>query len=282
MTVIAQEEHPLTDQEWKDMNSVVIEVARRRLVGRRIIDIYGPLGAGVQTVVHEHFGGTTIGRISLLGEEDADAIRPAHRAAGMIPLIYKDFLIHWRDAELSRQTGAPLDTSLAAAAASFCADAEDDLIFNGNPKMHDAGLATISDRHRLPRSDWAQAGNAFSDVVRAIQTLVQAGFYGPYAMVVNPLLYAQMFQIQPGTGVLEIETTRRLVSDGVHQSALIREGCALVVATGAQNFDLVIGQDLTVAFLGPESLNLPFRVLESVYLRIKRPAAICTMETSPE
>ena len=52
----------------------------------------------------------------------------------------------------------------------------------------------------------------------------------------------------------------------------------LILATGSQNFDLAVAQDLTVAYLGPDKMNHPYRVLESVYLRIKRPGAICTLE----
>jgi uncharacterized linocin/CFP29 family protein len=36
--------------------------------------------------------------------------------------------------------------------------------------------------------------------------------------------------------------------------------------------------DMSVAFLGPANLNLPFRVLEMVVPRIKHPDAICTLE----
>jgi uncharacterized linocin/CFP29 family protein len=200
------------------------------------------------------------------------------RESGIIPLIYKDFILHWRDIETARQTGTPLDTSAAAGAAAFCADAEDDLIFNGNQEMGYEGLMVVDGRHILARRDWAQAGNAFMDVVDATQILVEAGFYGPYAMVVSPRLYTQMHQVHPGTGVLEIEHVRQLITDGVHQSPLIQDGRGMIVATGAQNFDLAVAQDLTVAYLGAEHMNHPFRVFESVYLRIKRHGSICTLE----
>jgi uncharacterized linocin/CFP29 family protein len=278
MAVFAHEENPLNDQEWENIKEIVVEVARKRLVGRRIVDLHGPLGPGVQTIVHDHFSGTTIGRIGLLGEEESDPIRSVRRESGIIPLIYKDFILHWRDIETSRQTGAPLDTSAAAGAAAFCADAEDDLIFNGSSEMGYEGLMVVDGRHVHHRRNWAEAGNAFKDVVDATQKLVQDGFYGPYAIVVSPALYSQMHQVHPGTGVLEIEHVRQLVTDGVHQSPLIREGYGMIVATGAQNFDLAVAQDLTVAYLGAEHMNHPFRVFESVYLRIKRHAAICTLE----
>jgi uncharacterized linocin/CFP29 family protein len=276
MPVFSHEENPLNEQEWKSINSLVIEVARRRLVGRRIVDLYGPLGSGVQTIVHEQFAGTTIGSVSLTGDDGTDPIRPVQSEAAIIPLVYKDFIIHWRDVQYSRQSGAPLDTSAASAAASLTADAEDNLVFNGG--MGAQGLMNAEGRQILVRRDWTEPGNPFQDVVDAMQMLVQAGFYGPYAMLVTPQLYAQLFQIHPGTGVLEIETIRQLMTEGVYQSPLITEGCGAMVATGSQNFDLVVAQDLAVAFLGGEKMNLPFRVFESVYFRIKRAAAIVTLE----
>jgi uncharacterized linocin/CFP29 family protein len=278
MAIFAHQENPLNDQEWENIKAVVIGVARRKLVGRRIVDLHGPLGAGVQTIVHDHFAGTQIGRIGLLGEEESDPIRSVRRESGIIPIIYKDFILHWRDIETSRQAGTPLDAAAAAAAAAFCADAEDDLIFNGNAEMGYEGLMVVEGRRNMKRRDWAQAGNPFADVVDAAHSLVEDGFYGPYAMVVSPVLYTQMHQVHPGTGVIEIEHIRQLVTDGVYQSPLIKDGYGMIVATGAQNFDLAVAQDLSVAYLGAQNMNHPFRVFESVYLRIKRHGSICTLE----
>lgn len=278
MAIFAHQENPLNDQEWENIKAVVIGVARRKLVGRRIVDLHGPLGAGVQTIVHDHFAGTQIGRIGLLGEEESDPIRSVRRESGIIPLIYKDFILHWRDIETSRQAGTPLDAAAAAAAAAFCADAEDDLVFNGNAEMGYEGLMVVDGRRTMKRRNWAEAGNPFADVVDATHAMVEDGFYGPYAMVVSPILYTQMHQVHPGTGVIEIEHIRQLVTDGVYQSALIEDGFGMIVATGTQNFDLAVAQDLNVAYLGAQNMNHPFRVFESVYLRIKRHGSICTLE----
>src|SRR2546423_2723157 len=120
MPIVAHEENPLNDQEWENIKSVVINVARRRLIGRRIVDLHGPLGPGVQTIVHDHFAGTTMGRIGLLGEEESDPVRSVRRESGIIPIIYKDFILHWRDIETARQTGAPLDVAAAGGDARPC------------------------------------------------------------------------------------------------------------------------------------------------------------------
>lgn len=278
MAIFAHDENPLDEREWEHMKSVVIDVARRRLVGRRIVDIHGPLGAGVQTIVHDHFSGTTMGSLDLLGEAESDPVRSFRREAGIIPIIYKDFILHWRDLETSRLTGVPFDTAIAAGAAAFCADREDHLIFHGDTEMGYEGLCTVDGRITMELADWTVPGNAFNNVVQATETLVRAGHYGPYALVVTPALYAQMHRMQPGTSVLEIQHIREIATDGVYQTPILGGDKAVLVSVGRQNFDLAVAQDLTVAYLGAEKMNHPFRVFESVYLRIKRHSSICTLE----
>ena len=70
------------------------------------------------------------------------------------------------------------------------------------------------------------------------------------------------------------------MTDGVFQSTIVGDDRAVIVSTGRQNFDLAVAQDLTVAYLGAEKMNHPFRVFESVYLRIKRHSSICTLESA--
>jgi uncharacterized linocin/CFP29 family protein len=80
------------------------------------------------------------------------------------------------------------------------------------------------------------------------------------------------------TGVLEIETIRQLATDGVFQSNRLRGDSGVVISTGRENLDLAVAMDMTTAYLGAERMNHPFRVLESLILRIKHPDAICTLE----
>jgi uncharacterized linocin/CFP29 family protein len=80
------------------------------------------------------------------------------------------------------------------------------------------------------------------------------------------------------TGVLEIETIRQLATDGVFQSNRIRGDTGVVISTGRENLDIAVAMDMTTAYLGAERMNHPFRVLESLILRIKHPDAICTLE----
>ena len=163
-----RDEAPLSQSEWDQIDSVVTETARRVLVGRRFINVVGPFGAGLQEVPTYVFTEIAPAVIDVIGEEDPNPIRANRRLHPVIPIIYKDFWLFWRDVETSRRFGIPLNLSAAAAAAAYVAQKEDDLILNGNQALGYAGLTTVEGRQQLPRRDWAEMGSAFADAVAAI------------------------------------------------------------------------------------------------------------------
>jgi uncharacterized linocin/CFP29 family protein len=123
--------------------------------------------------------------------------------------------------------------------------------------------------------DWDSGGRAFADVVEGVRMLTQAGFTGPYALAVSPRLYADLNRIFDNSGVLELEQVEKLARRGVYPTAVLPEPTALLVDSGAQNMDLAVGLDLSVAYVESSNLNHLFRVLETLVLRIRRPGAIC-------
>lgn len=274
--LLARGDAPLTDSEWEAIDNVVVQAARRQLVARRFIQVFGPLGAGIQDIDFDTYGGTDRAAIDMLGRGEGTPVESIQRIHEKIPLVYKDFVLYWRDIETSRRVGLPLDVSTAAAAAAFVAQREDDLIFNGNMELGFPGLLTADGRNHVPGHNWDDAGAAFNDIVDAIQVLVDNGFYGPYAVAVSPRRFAQMHRVYENTGVLEINHIRDVATSGVFQSPSIAD-YGMVLSTGVQNIDIAVAQDFITSYLGPANLNHPFRVLESLVLRIKRPGAICTL-----
>lgn len=190
-------------------------------------------------------------------------------------LTYQDFWLHWRDLESSGRFGVPLDLTKAAAAAAACAQAEDRLIFDGDPALGLDGLRTVDGRQTPPMRDWRGAGEAFADVVDGVRLLTAAGFPGPYALAVSPRLYAELNRIFDNTGVLELEQVEKLARRGVYPSSVLAEPAAVLVDSGPQNMDLALALDLSAAFVESTNLNYRMRVVESLVPRIHRPAAIC-------
>ena len=277
---LLRNEAPLTEDEWKLIDETVVRVATKQLVGRRFIDVFGPLGAGVQAVQQDIFAGVDVGEISLLGEEDAHPVHAETRSFLPVPLIYKDFWIYWRDLETAKNCGSGLDISAAAGAAAFVAQAEDKLILNGQEKLGFEGLLNAKWRNSVPLLNWDEPGAAFQNIVDAHKKLVDASYYGPFALVTSPDLYAKMERVYDNTGVLEIIQVRELMTAGVYQTPVMPDNSAVVVSTGPENLDIAIAQDLITAYLGPDKMNHPFRVFETLVLRIKRPESICTLDVA--
>jgi len=272
-------ENPLREEEWARLNETVIQVARRSLVGRKLLDLYGPLGAGVQSIPHDEYTGVSPGAIDIVGEQETATVFTDARKFKTIPLIYKDFLLHWRDIEAARSHNMPLDVSAAAGAAALCAQMEDELIFHGDPKLGHEGLMNATGRLTVTLGDWAEPGQGYVSIVEATRKLNEHGHYGPYAVVLSPRLYSLLHRIYEKTGVLEIETIRQLAADGVFQSNRLRGDSGVVVSTGRENMDLAVAMDMVTSYLGASNMNHPFRVLESLILRIKHPDALCTLES---
>lgn len=272
-------ETPLTPEEFARLHDAVVQAAKRRLVGRRFIELYGPMGPGVQAIPYDEYTNVEAGQVDLTGEAESKAVFTDRRRFRPLPILYKDFIIHWRDLEMQRQLHMPIDDSAAAGAASWCAEQEDKFIFYGDEKHGYEGLMTHPQRHSIPLSGhWDRPGAAFKDVVAATEKLFESGHYGPYAMVVPPRLYANLHRLWEDARTLEIDNVRRLLEGGVFRCDVLKPGCGVIVSTGRENMDIAIGLDMTVAYLGAERMNHPFRVLETLGLRIKHPDSVCTIE----
>src|SRR5205823_3096755 len=187
-------------------------------------------------------------------------------------------MIHWRDLEEAQQSGLPVDTGPAASAAALCARLEDELIFNGRQELGYDGICNVAGRQTRSCSDWSQMGNAFRDVATAVEQLNSGGFAGPFAVAVSPMQLVAMNRMFENTGVLEIDQVRKLATGGVFVTPVLPEPSVIALATGPENLDLVVGLDMTVAYMQTDKMNHHFRVLESLVLRIKRPEAICMFE----
>ncbi|MBC8554264.1 MAG: bacteriocin family protein [Candidatus Brocadiales bacterium] len=279
-------EEPLGHNQLEQMKRVVTNTSRKQLVGRKFIKAYGSLGAGAQSVPWDTYLPPAMGNLDLLGESEQQPVGTQKRAFLPLPQIYKDFILYNRDIaaagnEEDEDDGGiclPLDLSTLVNAVTQCAKKEDNIIFNGIPEMGVPGLTNVEGRNIIPMKDWSVLGDGFLNVVEATQKLAETGFYGPYALVVSPHLYLQLHRVFEKTGVLEIQRVKSFIKCGVYSSNALKGDKAVVIATGTNNMDLVIGQDMGLAYYGPENLNHRFRVWESAVLRIKCAQAICTIE----
>ena len=242
--------------------------------------LFGPLGAGVETVSIERHSQDSPAEVDLEGKPDPNPIG-AHEEEEYvrIPIIYKDFILHWRDVKYSQETSSPLDNTHAIRSAHQVGDAEDALLFNGSDELKIYGLLNFPGSLSVSGGDWSKPGDSVSDVYAAIRQLLSKNHHFPYVLVMSVDMYEALLKPVRESPVLELEQISKMCVDGVYWSAQIPSGTAALLCSGSQNFDIAVAEDLRIAYLGPSDMNYRFRVYESLVLRVKRPTAICVIKS---
>lgn len=269
MDYLSRDGSPIKSSFWNQIDSVVIETAKRHLIGRKFLSIFGPLGAGASNIAYD--------KLQRVEESEDGIVKTVGRSYVELPQIYTDFEILWRDIENNISTGTPIDFSPVREAVRAIAHKEDALIFFGSKFLKSEGLMTAANVQKLAISDWKTGENAFTDIVKAVNMIIDKGLTGKYYLCVSPALYVDLQRIQPGTGMLEAD---RIASqlNGLFRVPILKAQQAVLVCAEPQYVDIAIGQDMATAYLEQKDLNHSFRIIETALPRIKKGEAIVVFD----
>jgi len=283
MSRVGMDTAHLTDEERIYIDSRVVDTVRPVLVGRKLFPVFALPHAGFITVRGYRRTDMSAARISLYGQgKNVDRAEKTEFDI-TVPVLHKEFSIWWRDLEASRANGLPLDAQDAENAARQVAEEEDLLLLTGDYTGWKAlgieGLATATGRN-TKASAGAWPANALTDLSAAIGELEADGHMGPYAAVLRSSWAAKLRALVSNTATKWIEVIQDLfkagiyVSDNLYTSAGLTT-IGLVVEPSQENFEMVIGRDLSVFTKQDEDMNLQCKVHEVVAPKIKRPNSIC-------
>jgi uncharacterized linocin/CFP29 family protein len=251
---------PFGEEVWAVMDAVMVEAAKAQLAGRRLLPLEGPYGLGLKA-------------IPLPDEEVASGVF----VSKTLPLAFlvEEFEISLRDLAAYERDGLAFNAQPVAQAAMACARREDELLFYGAAGL--PGLLTASGVQKVQLSDWSAVGAAMDDLIRAVTALDEAGFHGPYALGLAPARYNLLFRRYPQGPMTEMEHIQTLVTGGLVKVPILKDG-GVLLAVGRQYASIVLGQDMTVGFIGPDEEKLEFSVSESLALYLRVPASVCVLE----
>jgi uncharacterized linocin/CFP29 family protein len=285
MKRIGQATGVLTDYEVNRIETDIVTTMRPMLIGRTLMPIRSLGNAGYKqyTWYTENDMGQAI--ISMTGEEESMDRADLTEASAKVPIISKDYIMHWRDVLMRRNTGQDLNTQQAVNAARQVAEEEDKLILSGEttlwPTMGIQGFLSITGRNTTAGGDWS--ATCIANVASALAELRTDGFYGPFKLLVTPTFYGQMEAVYGNTdryyfqvvGDLLGGTQNILVSNQLFAADDGLADSAAVVDVSPGNFELIVGQDVTTNLAQLPNMNYQGKVWEAVVPAIKRPAAIC-------
>jgi uncharacterized linocin/CFP29 family protein len=211
------------------------------------------------------------------------------------------------------ETGHSTALTLATRAANRLAQGEDLVIFQGqqasanplfqNTTVHnrgtpsDTGLLNLPPGG-LPGQDPRQiipvppvrpnvyAENTFAAVAQGYSLLQQLGHYGPYALVLQTIPYADTFAPLPNTLILTADRLKPLMTAGFYGTGTLPSNpggnpqyYGLLVSLGGNTKDLVVGLDATTGFMQQDTDGTyRFRVVERFALRLKDISAVIRLE----
>jgi uncharacterized linocin/CFP29 family protein len=92
-----------------------------------------------------------------------------------------------------------------------------------------------------------------------------------------PARYNLLFRRYERGNFSEMEHVKTVATDGVYKAPNLGDG-GVLLATGRQFASIVLGQDMTVGFVGPEGDRIAFTISESLVPRIRQPGGICVLE----
>jgi len=262
-----RDDAPFGEKVWNRIDEIVVAAAKSQLSGWRILHIDGPFGLELKNLP---------GTDRQLGEGGEGVTISASVPVPVVEL-HAAFKLPVRDVATFESTDLPFQAEGIAKAALACAQAEDNLIFNGSKAAGMTGLLSAKGTESHQLQSWDEIGRAADDLIRAITKLDAAGFHGPYAAALSPNLYNLLYRRYHQGNATEIEHVSQIITDGLVKAPVLKSG-GVLIATGRQYASIVLGQDLAASFVGPDDREYEFAISESLALRLVVPESICILK----
>ncbi len=256
---LMREDAPLSSELWELFDKTMVEVAKNQLTGRKILPVKGPFGFGVR-------------QVSLADVE----IEPGVFSTKILPLTYihKTFSISKRDLAAYEKESVSIDLSSLIEATRKCAEIEDRLIFEG---INSKGLLNSDGVLSVELKSWKNVGQAVENVIEAVTRLDEAGFHGPYLMALSAERYNLLFRRYESGNQTELEHLKTIVK-AIHKAPILKD-CGILLQESDAYASIIIGQDMSIGFIGPVGEKLEFSISESLALALNTPSSVCVMRS---
>jgi uncharacterized linocin/CFP29 family protein len=266
--LLKRELAPITPEAWRQIDEEAKRVLRLDLAGRKLVDLDGPHGWAYAAVNTGELALRPDGALGVPWGLRVVLPLVEIRVPFELPIMVLD----------GASRGAMLDLPAVVRAAEKTAFAEDTAIFNGFKAGGMEGIIASSPHAPVAiPDDYADYPSTVGD---AVETLRRAGINGPYALALGPDCYSGLAQAAEDGNPIRERVEHFL--DGPMVLAPAIDGAVLLSHRGG-DFQLSVGQDLSVGYAGHDkdkvhlylTESFAFRVLEraaAVYLKPKRRA----------
>ncbi|MET9486051.1 MULTISPECIES: family 1 encapsulin nanocompartment shell protein [unclassified Nocardia] len=264
MNNLHRELAPITAAAWTAIEQEATRTFKRHIAGRRVVDVSGPHGTDYSAV--------GLGRTTAIGSP-GEGVQARQRV--VLPLVELRVPFKLSRAELDDVERGAQDTDLEAVkdAAKKIAFAEDHAIFEAYPAAGIVGVraATSNEPVKLP-TDPRLVPEA---VAQALSELRLAGVDGPYSALLSADLYTAVSETSDHGHPIRTHIERLIDGDIIWAPAI--DG-AFVLSTRGGDFDLQIGQDLSIGYLSHDAESVELYFQESLTFVVYTAEAAVALE----
>lgn len=279
----------LTKDAWIHLDTEVTDVFRKRLrVTQDLIDMgltYNLANAmGTTVLQYEQHSDTNDAETSMDGETQGDNDRPLiDRDSLPIPIIHKDFSFSARDIAVSRNGGAPLDTTSARIAARKVAESVEKYVCGTNGTYTFGGgtiygLENFTDRLTKTMtaptaSGWTQE-TTYTEVLAMRQQAYAVNCFGPYMIYASTSWDQYLDAKSIGTTVNQMTLRENLNSInnvlGVKTVDYLSANTMILVQMDRETIELVMGMPVTtVQWDSQGGMRKNFKVMAIMLPRVR-------------
>ncbi len=234
MNNLHRELAPISDAAWAQIEEETSRTLKRYLAGRRVVDVQGPGGTALAAVGTGHLQTITA---------PADGIIARQRQVKALVELRVPFELDRQMIDDVERGANDSDWQPAKDAARKIAFAEDAAIFEGYPA---GGIGGIRQGTSNPVMSLPADVRNYPDVVaQALNQLRLVGVDGPYSVLLSADAYTALAEARDyGDPVLQ--HVRRLIDGEIIWAPAVSG--AFVLTTRGGDFDLHIGQDVSIGY----------------------------------
>jgi uncharacterized linocin/CFP29 family protein len=254
MNNLHRELAPISDAAWAQIEEETTRTLKRYLAGRRVVDVPTPSGVGSAAVATGH-------QFSI--DPPAEDIIARQREVKALVELRVPFELTREAVDDVERGSDDSDWQPAKDAARKIAFAEDRAIFNGYPAANIQGIreGTSNPVMTLP-ADVREYPDA---VAQALSQLRLVGVNGPYSVLLGAKAYTELAETRDH-GYPILEHVKRIVDGNLIWAPAI-EG-AFVLTTRGGDFELNIGQDVSIGYLSHSDSAVRLYLQETFTFRV--------------
>jgi uncharacterized linocin/CFP29 family protein len=261
MNNLHRELAPISDAAWSQIEEETSRTFKRHLAGRRVVDVRGPAGTELSAVGTGHLLPIAAAREGIVARQ---------REVKALVELRVPFSLERQAIDDVARGANDSDWQPAKDAARQLAFAEDAAIFEGYAAAGIVGVrqGTSNPKMKLP-SDVREYPDA---IAQGLSRLRLVGVNGPYAVLLGADAYTALAETSDH-GYPVLEHVKRIVNDKIIWAPAIQG--AFVVTTRGGDFDLHIGQDVSIGYLNHSDATVSLYLQETfTFLLLTAEAAV--------